>query len=378
MAGIFDDPIFMDRLKSSLLSRLNQPIRREGGYTGGPTGPTLPGGFTMSSRTATPEEQQAFTNRNIARAQYGKGGLEGQKIQAGVLSEIAKRQLTPKERADIWAKQREMELREQGKWNWRPDPWGDEQGVGNAEVGTGSAEAGMGQAQAFTGAQIGAAPSRGNAPENLPHMEGTRPPARTLPPATGEAPPPVLLRDVAPAAGTEAPAARPESGGTLRFGDKEWRITPDGRIIRPEEVPQQTAIPTAPAETVTAPPAAAPAVPPGADLQNVSDADLQTVLNAPPSLADTVRAIQGTSPSGARVPKPAPRATTSRPAGPSTTGAIGQTLSDMFYRAPVQAVGKQNLAALANVIADMMYRSPIRSVGQGSEWLSRQVLGGLR
>lgn len=72
-----------DQLNRELMGLIRQKARsrlRAGNYEGGPTAGPL---GMMSQTMPTAEEQGAFTNRNIARAQfgqYGKGGLERQKL----------------------------------------------------------------------------------------------------------------------------------------------------------------------------------------------------------------------------------------------------------------------------------------------------------
>jgi len=84
------DPFEARRLRERLLSMAEKKQAQSvGGYTGGPTA----GQFGLMSATQpTAQESQAFTNRNIARSQYGdrwntkggigRGGLEREKIAA--------------------------------------------------------------------------------------------------------------------------------------------------------------------------------------------------------------------------------------------------------------------------------------------------------
>jgi len=55
-----------------------------------------------------------------------------------------------------------------------------------------------------------------------------------------------------------------------------------------------------------------------------------------------------------------------------------ETVKDMFYRAPVHAIGKENIAAAGNTLADMFYRAPWKETKKGMEWLSNYILGGIR
>jgi len=62
----------------------------------------------------------------------------------------------------------------------------------------------------------------------------------------------------------------------------------------------------------------------------------------------------------------------------SRSQAAGQTFKDMFIRAPLKAIGSENVSALADTAYDMFGRSPWSAMKRGSKWLSRQTLGGLR
>lgn len=87
--------------------------------------------------------------------------------------------------------------------------------------------------------------------------------------------------------------------------------------------------------------------------------------------------------------------------GGTAGSAIAETVKDMFYRAPLKAIGDENISAAGNTLADMFYRAPKVAltpsdeqrefrmqqaresdpwgkVASGAEWLSKKVLGGLK
>lgn len=84
---------------------------------------------------------------------------------------------------------------------------------------------------------------------------------------------------------------------------------------------------------------------------------------------------------------------------PSVLSDVGNVAADMFYRAPIQAIGEENIKAAGNTLADMFYRAPKKALEPDpaieqyrmqeakknrqnlwdvANWMSKQVLGGLR
>lgn len=120
-AGI--DPFEQRRLRNRLMDLIEKRQgRTEGGYMGGPTA----GQFGLMSQTMpTAQERQAFTNRNIARAQYGRawqgGGFPrygGGLAERALGAEQQQKAAEAKQKAhQDWLKEREVTEKERkGAW----------------------------------------------------------------------------------------------------------------------------------------------------------------------------------------------------------------------------------------------------------------------
>jgi len=206
---------FAGAIRKAILDRLGQGQ----GYTGGPTA----GQFgVMSGTQPTAAESTAFNQGVRNRALHGdrwnrdggigRPGILREEIRAKALSDIAGRGMTAKERADIELKKGEQEQRERGKWNWKPDSYGDE-------------------------AVASGPPAKVT---NMPYTEGTRENVTPLnkPLGGGQFPAPA---GSAPAVRDAVPAARRSGGGgitvpPLREGeDRDPRIAPPGTYSAPGE-----------------------------------------------------------------------------------------------------------------------------------------------
>lgn len=377
---------FMSRVRSALLTRIEQGGRAP--YTGGPTA----GQFgVMSASQPTAAESSAFNDRIRDKAvfgSYGQGGIERERIVGEALSELAKRQMTPKDRADIELKRKEQELRKEGKWNWKAgDDWGEGGGgderPGKRETPTSNIERptlNQGQGQGLGGERIGGAQRESSKPQ-AQSSKGQEGIAATVPAIVpgvsggGITIPPGSANKPTALGGTTAKAGTYSAPGEYDPGL--------GRRMR--EDGQQSA----------APPVAAPA----------------------PNLADVVRALEHRQDpgmwTGYEGPKSDEKQVSRKDAKtqsgqkekiPGLAETVMQVIADMFVRAPAQAIGEENIAAAGNTLADMFYRGPKktikqnpalvdammgrlppevisameRSIGTGTNWLSQQVLGGVR
>lgn len=193
--GNSDGHNLLDRqwLMHRLLSRLNTGAgasNGRGGVAGGvPPAYSAPFmGRTVASQPSA-AESQVFNERVKNKAlygSYGRGGIERERIYADTLAEAAKRQMTPKDRADIELKKREHDLRKKGKWNWKGDEFGD------GGTGTDSTVP-AGSGQVLSGEPIGGlpavaaqaqAPVMGAAPQRTTPVLRDAVPTMAVPPGT--------------------------------------------------------------------------------------------------------------------------------------------------------------------------------------------------
>jgi len=342
MGSLLDDmdrKSFMTKVRSALLKRISGGGQRiMAGPTAGPMG-------MMSSSLPTAQESTAFNERIRDKAvygSYGKGGIERERIVATTLNELANRQMTPKDRADIELKKREQELREKGKWNWKPDPFGE----GEVEAGSTSA----------TGIEGSPAQEK-----NRPGLSGERIGGVPTPQAT----PPALKNSVRDAA--------PRTGGTYTVDGKTYQMPgeydPSGSFL-----PSKQPAPKAPA-----PAAAGQTLADSVPLPSRMDPEMWEGYDAPTGERQTPTNEKQVSRRDAETQK----GQTEQVPGLAET--VMQVIADMFVRAPKQAIGEENISAAGNTLADMIWRAPGseivrggRQIGRGADWLSRQALGGLR
>lgn len=205
--------------------RLNERTAQTNpGYTAGPTGSppgTVP---TMSGRTATAEEQQAFTNRNIARAEYGSpwrgggfpqyaGGIKDRMMEAEkqkALLELRRNALKDKQSAEKHQLEIAKSAREQEKHELeKSGQWGAFAGGEGKD----------------TTLQTSGNPLTKGVPDKMKTLPpaGATPNPQTLP-SQGEAVQAVPLGQIPT---QTAPSPFPPETGSFN--------TPGGRIVVPEE-----------------------------------------------------------------------------------------------------------------------------------------------
>jgi len=349
---------------------------------GGPTA----GQFGMMSTTQpTAADQDAFTKRQVARAEYGRawqGG--GFPRYAGGIAQRLEEQKRNKElmeaRRQAWedslkereTKVKESELEEKRKQN----EWTRKGGA--LGVGGGTEEAPG--APATSGAPISSA--QAGQIQNRPQAGPTGSP-QALPLYQGEAP--QITPREQPVPTQTGPSPFPPETGSFN--------TPGGRIVVPEESARND-----------------PMLKPGTWLMN-NEGKTRRIYGEPkPSLGDDPFAYTP------NVPRPTienkkptaedtPIVNKKRQLQPlqqnqnTVMGDIGRTAADMFYHAPMNAIGKENINAAAQTARDM-FVSPIQnaltipegqkefrlgeakkkreSVWKGMDWLSKYVLGGVR
>lgn len=143
-------------LRDALFSRMQKNRQQQGQQTQAQPGmgfTVSPTEFTSGSLSSA-AESAAFNERLRDKAvfgSYGKGGLKREEIAGQALSDLAKRQMTPKDRADITLKKKEHDLRAEGKWNWKRDEFGD------GTSGTGATPV-AGTGQSLGGEKLGGVP----------------------------------------------------------------------------------------------------------------------------------------------------------------------------------------------------------------------------
>jgi len=375
---------FMSKIRSAMIDRIERGGRPPA-YTGGPTGGKF-GVMTGSQPTAA--ESTAFNQRVRDRALHGdrwntnggmgRPGIMREQIDAKSLSDIAGRQMTPKQRTDVEQKRRQLDIAAVAAGEAPNFGRGTDQGAGDPGKIT-----------------------------TLPYKEGTAPQTTTLPYTPGTRPPNTLLGEKLPT--PPAPALRDVAPATPRFGGggitvppvregeyRDPRIAPPGTYSSPGEYdpglgqriraqiegggqapevggPMSDAGRGVSLADVARPPA------------SMTDSDMWTGYGDVP-LKDVVpgTVAKGQAPMG-------------------ITEAAGRTLADMALAAP-RAIGKDNLSAGWNTVKDMFYKAPKetvekhpdlfnallgrlspevisgmeRAIGKGAGWLSRQVLGGVR
>jgi hypothetical protein len=348
-----------------------------GGYSVGPTA----GQFgMMSQRGPTAEEQGAFNQRNAMRSEYGRawqgGGLstyaggikqrmmEAEKQKAAI--EARRNALQDKHAAEENArKERETAIKEQEFELKKQEALG----------GTGTAAPQARQAD-------GAALTKG-VPAGIQNLPQTGPTgkAETLP-NTGQETRTTPLNQVPTQTG---PSAFPPETGSFN--------TPGGRIVVPEESAKND-----------------PMLKAGTWLMN-GEGKIRRIYGEPkPSLGDDPFAYTPNVPPpvveknqagtvNAPVVNPNRQLQPPKQGQNTVMGDIGRTAADMFYRAPMNAIGQENIEAAANTARDM-FVSPIQnaltipegqkefrlneakkkreSLWKGMDWLSKYVLGGVR
>ena len=333
--GTGGDSLFRLQLRNALMSKLNhaaalahQRATTAVNPAGGGMGNILRPTETITATQPTARESNAFNERVRDRAlygRYGKGGIERERIKGNALAAAASRTLTDKQRADIIQKNRELDIKaaEAGL----PVPGTGTAGGAGSTGGTGNALGG----ERIGGTSAGRQPSLSEAAQS-----GQR---RSSGGGT------ITVPAGAPNAGTYrvpgaySPLARAARAADPTLQDLEQSNVATRESARNRPIPANTA--------------------------NWFVSDVRAEPAAPVRQPAPVRPVSAT---------PVP----STPAEvPSNTQALSQTLMDMLYRAPVNAIGEENLNAAGNVLADWIWRNPSRATARGANQLSRYVLGGL-
>jgi hypothetical protein len=371
------DSLDWRNLNSEILSMARQKLANQRSPSMASAEPIRYGG---SMRGPTAEERNAFTNRMVAKAMYGrpdyKGGYTGGLYQRMMENEKLKAELEARRNAMKDQQTKEKHDAEMAKSARDAEKHNLEK---SGQWGTGVGEGVTTPAPLQTSGAAHATAQAGQI-QNLPQT-GPTGKAETLP-NTGQETRTTPLNQVPTQTG---PSAFPPETGSFD--------TPGGRIVVPEESAKND-----------------PMLKAGTWLMN-GEGKIRRIYGEPkPSLGDDPFAYTPNVPPpvveknqagtvNAPVVNPNRQLQPPKQGQNTVMGDIGRTAADMFYRAPMNAIGQENIEAAANTARDM-FVSPIQnaltipegqkefrlneakkkreSLWKGMDWLSKYVLGGVR
>jgi len=360
------DSYSRDQLNRELMGLIGQAARRRMSRSSSQGEPSTNSPYgvstTFSSRPPTPDEQQAHLNKRIFEAQYGEyGGKYGSKglVHSQLENEKLKQALEAKQKAyENSLREREVAAKEMTA---RAKASGGEFGLGAGTEGVGTGVAG------------GQQPVQPRA-------------------ASGQA---IQPQPTQPAQTAQSQQEHPFPGTReeMPYGDMPRG---SGRITVPQEAQRND-----------------PNIKAGTWLMNPEGQTRRIYGQPKPSLGDDVNAYTPAEGSSIRQ-KPGVPATQAVPqvvspgienkrsgllSSSPTWNAAGQVAADMFYRAPMNAIGRENLSAAGQTARDM-FVSPItralkipegqkefrledakkkrQALWEKMQGLSRSVLGGVR